>query len=41
MGAILSTFNSALNSAATVFSLGIFKRYINTNISELKIGAHR
>ncbi|MCF7568778.1 hypothetical protein L3X37_10435 [Sabulilitoribacter arenilitoris] len=25
MGAILSTFNSALNSAATVFSLGIYK----------------
>ncbi len=34
MGAILSTFNSALNSAATVFSLGIFKRYINKNASE-------
>lgn len=28
MGAILSTFNSALNSAATVFSLGIYKRYM-------------
>jgi SSS family solute:Na+ symporter len=37
MGAILSTFNSALNSAATVFSLGIFKRYINKNISELNL----
>jgi len=34
MGAILSTFNSALNSAATVFSLGIFKRYIKKNASE-------
>jgi SSS family solute:Na+ symporter len=34
MGAILSTFNSALNSAATVFSLGIFKRYINKKASE-------
>ncbi|PHN06243.1 solute:sodium symporter family transporter [Flavilitoribacter nigricans] len=29
MGAILSTFNSALNSAATLFSVGIYKRYIN------------
>lgn len=41
MGAILSTFNSALNSAATVFSLGIFKRYINKNTSDsslVKIG---
>lgn len=34
MGAILSTFNSALNSAATLFSLGIFKRYINKGTSE-------
>ncbi|MRI00375.1 solute:sodium symporter family transporter [Kriegella sp. EG-1] len=37
MGAILSTFNSALNSAATVFSLGIFKRYISKNASENKL----
>jgi len=37
MGAILSTFNSALNSAATVFSLGIFKRYINKNAEEKKL----
>ena len=34
VGAILSTFNSALNSAATIFSLGIFKRYINSKINE-------
>ncbi len=34
MGAILSTFNSALNSAATIFSLGIYKRYINRNADE-------
>ncbi len=34
MGAILSTFNSALNSAATIFSLGIYKRYINKNAKE-------
>ncbi|PCJ94803.1 MAG: solute:sodium symporter family transporter [Flavobacteriaceae bacterium] len=37
MGAILSTFNSALNSAATVFSLGIFKRYISKDASEKKL----
>ncbi len=34
VGAILSTFNSALNSAATIFSLGIYKRYINEQASE-------
>ena len=34
LGAILSTFNSALNSAATVFSLGIFKRYIKKDASD-------
>ncbi|MCL6266104.1 solute:sodium symporter family transporter [Flagellimonas myxillae] len=34
MGAILSTFNSALNSAATIFSLGIYKRYINKKAGE-------
>lgn len=41
MGAIFSTFNSTLNSAATVFSLGIFKRYIRPDTSEtslVKIG---
>lgn len=37
MGAILSTFNSALNSAATLFSLGIYKRYINKNTSDRKL----
>jgi len=34
MGAVLSTFNSALNSAATVFSLGIYKRYINKGLTD-------
>jgi len=34
MGAVLSTFNSALNSAATIFSLGIYKRYINAEVSD-------
>ena len=37
MGAILTTFNSALNSAATVFSLGIYKRYIQKTASEKKL----
>lgn len=39
MGAILSTFNSALNSAATLFSLGIYKRYIGKNTSDGKLVA--
>ncbi len=39
MGAILSTFNSALNSAATVFSLGIYKRYIVKDSSDEKLVA--
>ena len=34
IGAVLSTFNSALNSAATIFSLGIYKKYINHDASE-------
>ena len=34
LGAILSTFNSALNSAATVFSIDIYKRYIQQNATE-------
>ncbi len=41
MGAVLSTFNSALNSAATIFSLGIYKRFIDTKVSDsgtVKIG---
>ncbi len=37
MGAILSTFNSALNSAATIFSLGIYKRYINRDAGEGRV----
>lgn len=37
MGAILSTFNSALNSAATIFSLGIYKRYINKDSDEKRL----
>ncbi len=37
MGAVLSTFNSALNSAATVFSLGIYKRYIDPKADEQRL----
>lgn len=41
MGAVLSTFNSTLNSAATIFSLGIYKKYFNKLASDedlLRIG---
>ncbi|MAV78986.1 MAG: solute:sodium symporter family transporter [Flavobacteriaceae bacterium] len=41
MGAVLSTFNSVLNSAATIFSIDIFKRHINPRVSDnrlVKIG---
>jgi len=34
VGAILSSFNSALNATATLFSLGIFRRYIRPGASE-------
>lgn len=37
MGAVLSTFNSALNSAATIFSLGFYKRYINVEASDARL----
>jgi len=37
VGAVLSTFNSALNSAATIFSLGIYKRYVHQAASENRI----
>ena len=37
MGAVLSTFNSALNSAATIFSLGLYKRYWNKSVSDTGI----
>ena len=29
MGAVLSTFNSVLNSAATIFSIDVYKRHLN------------
>lgn len=34
LGAVLSTFNSVLNSAATIFSIDVYKRHINKNSSE-------
>ena len=34
MGAILSTFNSVLNSAATIFSLDLYKPYFRKDASE-------
>ncbi len=37
MGSILSSFNSALNSASTLFSLQFYKGYINTNASGKQI----
>ncbi len=37
MGAILTTFNSTLNSAATVFSLDLYKRYLKPNASETRL----
>ena len=37
MGAILSTFNSALNSSATLFSLDIYKKYLNREASEKQL----
>lgn len=37
MGTVLSTLNAVLNSAATLFSLGVYKRQINKNASEEKL----
>tara|TARA_B100000579_G_C22842854_1_gene862593 strand:- start:1614 stop:3191 length:1578 start_codon:yes stop_codon:yes gene_type:complete len=37
MGAVLSTFNSVLNSAATIFSIDIYKRHIGVNSSDQKL----
>ncbi len=34
MGAVLSTFNSALNSAATLFSLDFYQRLLNRSIGD-------
>ena len=37
MGAVLSTFNSVLNSAATIFSIDVFKRHLGKNCSDRKL----
>ncbi|VXB89389.1 solute:sodium symporter family transporter [Maribacter litoralis] len=37
MGAVLSTFNSVLNSAATIFSIDVFKRHFGKNASDKKL----
>ncbi|WP_372933712.1 solute:sodium symporter family transporter [Mariniphaga sediminis] len=37
MGAVLSTFNSVLNSAATIFSIDVYKRLINKNAGEKRL----
>ncbi len=37
MGAVLSTFNSVLNSAATIFSLDVYKRHINKEAEEKRL----
>jgi len=37
MGAVLSTFNSVLNSAATIFSIDIYKRHFGKNSSDTKL----
>jgi SSS family solute:Na+ symporter len=37
MGAVLSTFNSVLNSVATLFSMDIYKKHIAKNVSDTKL----
>ena len=37
MGAVLSTFNSVLNSSATIFSLDLYKRHFNPIASDKKL----
>ena len=37
MGAVLSTFNSVLNSSATIFSLDLYKRHFNPQASDKKL----
>jgi len=37
IGAVLSTFNSVLNSAATIWSHGIYQRLINPNATEKQV----
>jgi SSS family solute:Na+ symporter len=37
VGAIFSSFNGALNSASTLFSVGVYKQYINKEASDLHV----
>lgn len=37
LGAVLSTFNSVLNSAATIFSIDVYKRHINSDASQVSL----
>jgi len=37
MGAVLSTFNSVLNSAATIFSIDVYKRHLNKAAKEKQL----
>ncbi|HKJ44014.1 MAG TPA: solute:sodium symporter family transporter [Sunxiuqinia sp.] len=37
MGAVLSTFNSVLNSAATIFSIDVYKRLLKKDASEKRL----
>ncbi len=37
LGAVLSTFNSVLNSAATIFSIDIYKRHLGKDSSDKKL----
>jgi SSS family solute:Na+ symporter len=37
MGAVLSTFNSVLNSAATIFSVDVYKRLIRKDVREKRL----
>jgi solute:Na+ symporter, SSS family len=37
VGAILSSFNSALNSTCTLFSLGVFKKFLKKNATEQQV----
>jgi len=37
MGAVLSTFNSVLNSAATIFSIDVYKRLIKQDVKEKRL----
>ncbi len=37
LGAVLSTFNSVLNSASTVFCYDIYKKLINRNVTDRKL----